>query len=181
MSVLLVAGPVALLGSSGYAQEKYADPLDNSRVFSASFFESNGTFQERYGVWWLSSANPFRFRRHYTATWYFDNLPLAELTGESFILKLAFDVFSHAIEGGGEPSAATVRITAQNPETEEIYAISRIRVEMNKEGEIIPTYLYIPRKLVSTDGRTVVTVFGLGQIGVSQEKMLLLFPLQAIE
>jgi len=161
------------------AQEPLTDPLDRAMPYAAGFLECNGSWQEAYGVYWLASANVFKFRRHYTAKWYFEKLPLADLAGDVFVLKLEALVYSSSIESGGKPSAATVDIIVQNPNSEETYQMLNVRVEMNSEETPIPTYVYVPRSFLSEDGRTVVELHGIGQIGVSQQRMQLLFPYDA--
>jgi len=177
--LFFVVGGVVTASSSASAQEPLIDPLDRAMPYAAGFFECNGTWQEQHGVYWLASANVFRFRRHYTAKWYFEKLPLADLAGDVFVLKLEFPVYSSSIESGGKPAATTVDIIVENPNSEQTYQILNVRVEMNREETPIPSYVYVPRGLLSEDGRTVVELHGIGQIGVSQQRMQLLFPYEA--
>jgi len=160
-------------------EQPLTDPIDRAMPYAAGFFECNGTSQERYGVYWLASANVFKFRRHYTAKWYFEKLPLEELAAENFILRLDFLVYTSSVESGGKPTAATVDLIVENPDSGETYQVLNVRVEMNRDEVPIPTYVYVPRKLLSGDGRTVVELHGIGQIGVSQRRMRLLFPYDA--
>lgn len=175
----LILGAVGISARSASAQDPLTDPLDRAVPYAAGFFECNGTWQERHGVYWLASANVFKFRRHYTANWYFEKLPVEDLTGEVFMLKLVFLVYTNSVESGGKPTASTVDIIVENPNTQETYQILNVRVEMNRDETPIPTYVYVPRKFLSADGRTVVELHGIGQIGVSEQRMRLLFPYDA--
>ncbi len=177
--VLLVINAVILFGTaqSGLASELVrTDPLDGGSLYMADFLECNGTYQERYKVWWLATSNPFKFRRSFTATWFFEDLPLDELKTDFFIVKLTFLVYTNSIESGGKPTAATITVIAKNPDTEEEFTVENVRVEMNKDEVSIPTYVYIPAKLASEDGRLIVMVKGAGQIGVSLDNLLIVIP-----
>jgi len=164
------------LANLALAQKIGENLLEGGSVFKAEFFESNGTFQEKYGVWWLASSNPFRFRRSFSARYYFRNLPAQELAGDELVLKLTFAVYTNSIESGGKPTAAAVSVIAQNPDTQETYVVKNVRVEMNKDEVPIPTYVYVPASIMTADGRIIVEVRGAGQIGVNQERLNLIFP-----
>ena len=172
----LCVGVMTASPRAGFAQQPLIEPLDRATPFAAGYFECNGTWQERYGVYWLASPNVFKFRRHYTATWYFENLSTEDLLGDVFILKLVFAVYTNSIESGGKPTAATVDLIVQNPDDERTFEALNVRVEMNKDATPIPTYVCVPREFMTDDGRTVVELHGIGQIGVSPERMRLLFP-----
>ena len=158
------------------AQQIDESTLEGGRVLKADFFESNGTFQEKYGVWWLASSNPFRFRRSFNGRWYFRNVPAQELAGDEIILKLTFAVYTNSIESGGKPTAAAVSVVAENPDTQETYVVKNVRIEMNKDEVPIPTYVYVPASIMTADGRIIVEVRGAGQIGVNQERLKLIIP-----
>ncbi len=163
-------------GRSSSAELAPFDPMDGGDAYKAEFFESNGTFQERFGVWWLASSNPFRFRRNFTAKWYFSGIPRDQLQENYIIAKLNFAVYTNSIESGGKPTSASISVTFKNPDTDETFEVSRVRVEMNKDEVPLPTYVYVPAALMTSDGRTIVEVRGAGQIGVKQEGLVLVIP-----
>ena len=164
---------------SVHAQDSWlGDPLDRAVTHAARYFECNGTYQERFDTWWLSTANPFKFRRYFTGTWYFDGVQVSSIEGNSFILRMDFDVYTNSRESGGKPTAATVDLIVQNPNSEEELEILNVRVEMNKDELPIPTYVYVPKSLLTDDGRVVVELHGLGQIGIGRSRLRLLAPLE---
>jgi len=189
-AALVFGAPAA----AAFAQEYGAgDPLDNAYTYSSRYFECNGTYQKQYDVWWLATANPLSFRRHFTGTWYFEGVDLSRLAGSEFILRLdalvytnsiesggnlRLDalVYTNSIESGGKPTAAAVDLIITNPNSEEKYEVKSVRVEMNKDEIPIPTYVYVPREFITDAGRTVVELQGLGQIGVAPSGLSLLLP-----
>jgi len=172
-AALVFGAPAA----AAFAQEYGAgDPLDNAYTYSSRYFECNGTYQKQYDVWWLATANPLSFRRHFTGTWYFEGVDLSRLAGSEFILRLDALVYTNSIESGGKPTAAAVDLIITNPNSEEKYEVKSVRVEMNKDEIPIPTYVYVPREFITDAGRTVVELQGLGQIGVAPSGLSLLLP-----
>jgi len=170
---------LAITAQGVRAQDAWlGDPLDRAVTYSARYFECNGTYQERFDTWWLSTANPFKFRRYFTGTWYFDEVQASSIEGLDFILRLDFDVYTNSRESGGKPTAASVDLIVQNPNSEEKLEILNIRVEMNKDEIPIPTYVYVPKRMLTDDGRVVVEVHGLGQIGIGRSRLRLLAPLE---
>ncbi len=165
-----------LTAPSKGAEEFPYDPIDGGTAYKAEFFECNGTYQEKYGVWWLASSNPFQFRRRFTAKWYFSGIPIQNLQVDTFIVKLSLAVYTNSIESGGKPTSASVELIVRNPDTDEEYSIDNIRVEMNKDEISIPTYVYIPAFVVTSDGRTILELKGGGQIGVNMERAGLIVP-----
>ena len=179
---VFAAAVLALFASTAQsvrAQESWlGDPLDRAITHSARYFECNGTYQERFDTWWLSTANPFKFRRYFTGTWYFDDMQVSSIEGLDFILRLDFDVYTNSRESGGKPTAASVDLIVQNPNSEEELEILNVRVEMNKDEIPMPTYVYVPKRMLTDDGRVVVEVHGLGQIGIGRSRLRLLAPLE---
>lgn len=174
---LLVSAP--LLSSAELAQS--AEPagfsaIDGGDAYKATFFDCNGTYQERYGVYWLASSNPFQFRRRFSAKWYFEGLPVQDLQGDELVLKLTFAVYTNSIESGGKPTAASISVNAQNPDSGQTYSVNTVRVEMNKDEVPIPTYVHVPKEIMTSDGRTIIEIRGAGQIGVSQERLVVILP-----
>ena len=167
--------PVRVAG----AQDSWlGDPLDRAVTHSARYFECNGTYQERFDTWWLSTANPFKFRRYFTGTWYFDKVQVSSIEGADFILRMDFDVYTNSRESGGKPTAASVDLIVQNPNSEEEMEVLNVRVEMNKDEIPMPTYIYVPKRMLTDDGRVIVEVRGLGQIGIGRSRLRLLAPLE---
>ncbi len=154
------------------------DPLDRAVTYFARYFECNGTYQERYDTWWLSTSNPLKFRRYFTATWYFEGVEVSSIPGAEVILRLDLAVYTNAKESGGKATAATVDLLVQNPDNEEEIEVLNARVEMNADETSIPTYVYVPKRMLTADGRLVVELHGLGQIGVGQPRLRLLIPLE---
>lgn len=176
--VIAAAALFAALAGAASAQEVYglADPLDNAYTYNSRYFECNGTYQKQYDAWWLSTANPLSFRRYFTGTWYFEGVDLSTLAGNDFALRLDLLVYTNSKESGGKPAAAAIDLVITNPNSEEKYEVKNIRVEMNKDEVPIPTYVYVPKKCLTDDGRTVVELRGLGQIGVAPARLSLLLP-----
>jgi len=183
LRAVLICGFLALAAAappSAQAQkELLGDPLDRATTYFARYFECNGTYQERYDTWWLSTANPFKFRRYFTATWYFDGLDASLTPGSVLVARLDFAVYGSAKEAGGKPTAASIDFIVRSPDREAQYEVPNVRVEMNADETSIPTYVYFPLSMLSADGRLIVEVHGLGQIGVGQARLRLLAPLEA--
>jgi hypothetical protein len=152
------------------------DPLDRATTYTARYFECNGTFQEKYSIWWMATANPLKMHASYSAIWYFEGIEKAQLPGNDFLLRLDLSVYTNSKESGGKPTAAAVDVYVQNPNTQEIYEAKNLRVEMNADEVSIPTYVYVPKKALTDDGRAVVELRAAGQIGVGQSKLRLLIP-----
>jgi hypothetical protein len=168
---------VLLVPLAAFAQTIEAnDPLDRATTYSARYFECNGTFQEKYGIWWMSTANPLKMHSSYSAIWYFEGVSPASVPGDEFVLRLDLSIYTNSKESGGKPSAASVDVYVQNPNTQERYEAKNVRVEMNADEVPIPTYVYVPKKMLTDDGRTVVELRAAGQIGVGQAKLRLLAP-----
>ncbi len=176
--VLFAAVSLVLFAATpGFSQAiEASDPLDLATTYSARYFECNGSYQERYSTWWLSTANPLKMRRSYTAIWFFEGVDVSALRADSFVLRLDLLVYTNSKESGGKPTAASVDIIVQNPNTLETYESPNVRVEMNANEVSIPTYVYVPKRMLTEDGRTKVELKGAGQIGVGQTKMRLLIP-----
>lgn len=176
--VLTAAIMLVLLASApGLSQVIDAsDPLDLATTYSARYFECNGSYQERYAVWWLSTANPLKMRRSYSAIWFFEGADVKALQADDFVLRLDLLVYTNSKESGGKPTAAAVDIIVTNPNTLEVYQAPNVRVEMNPSEMSIPTYVYVPKRMLTEDGRTKVELKGAGQIGVGQTMLRLLIP-----
>ena len=155
----------------GPAPYEIRDAGDEGTMYTAASFSCNGTFQEKQGVWWLSTNNPFRFRKKFSGDYYFEKIDTAPMTDENFVIKMALKVYSASIEAGGQPTAAKITVQVKNPANDEMYELSGVTVQMNSDEVEIPTYVYIPKKFISNDGRLIVKVMGAGQIGVSRERL----------
>jgi hypothetical protein len=163
------AGPQA--APTGPPPYDIRDAGDEGTMYAAASFSCNGTFQESQGVWWLSTSNPFRFRKKFSGDYYFEKVDASQMTDENFAIKMAFKVYSASIESGGMPTAAKITVQVKNPANDEMYELSGVTVQMNSEEVEIPTYVYVPKKFISNDGRIIVKVTGAGQIGVSKERL----------
>ncbi|GEM_PF-4760925 len=141
-----------------------------------SLFECNGDRDRRLKVCWLSSSNPYKFRRYYTARYFFDLLPKGWDQSDYFWVQIVAKVFDQAPELGGLPSSAGVTLVVRNPDSGEEFSVRQVPVETSAEGVDLPTFVQVPRSLITDDGRVEVRIEGAGTIGLARQRLRLLFP-----
>ncbi|MCD6119482.1 hypothetical protein J7K50_06540 [bacterium] len=161
--VIKVSGPADIVS-----------PIDNAEAILAYNFDCNGTYDEENDIWWLSTSNPFKFKKKFTGQWYFDRLVISDFTDGYVTVKMLLPVFTQHPSRGGRSASSEVNLIVTNPQNDEFYELKGVKVGSSREGIERPTYFYIPLKYLSDDGRVIIEVLGLGQIGVSQSRLVIL-------
>jgi len=159
-------GVIAVLG-----EYDIFDPIDHAEVIRAYNFDCNGTLEETSGVYWLTTSNPFKFRKRFTGQWYFENLPRYDFTDDFVPVKMVLLAYTQHPSRGGRPTSADVNVAVTNPQNDEVFEIKGVKVGFTREGVPRPTYVYIPLRYVSDDGRLIIEVSGIGQIGLHASRL----------
>lgn len=151
-------------------------PSDRADALRAYNFDCNGTYDDENGIWWLATSNPFKFKKRFTGQWYFENVPVHKYPGGFIPVKMLLPSFTQHPSRGGRPNSSDVVVTARNPQTDANVEIKPVRIGFTREAIARPSYAYIPVKFVSGDGRLIIEVGGLGHIGVSSSRLVILDP-----
>jgi len=155
-------------------QVDLSSPADQAAYIRAYNFDCDGSYDEKNDIWWLSTSNPFKFKKRFSGQWYFDKLSRNMFAGDHFVVKMLIPAYTQRPDRGGKPTSGEVRVAVKNPQTDEEFVISGVRVGFTREGIELPSYVYVPIGFISDDGRVIVEVGGLGQIGVSESRLALL-------
>ena len=159
-------GVIAVLG-----EYDIFDPIDHAEVIRAYNFDCNGTLEETSGIYWLTTSNPFKFRKRFTGQWYFENLPRYDFADDLVPVKMVLLAYTQHPSRGGRPTSADVNVAVTNPQNDEVFEIKGVKVGFTREGVPRPTYVYIPLRYVSDDGRLIIEVSGIGQIGLHASRL----------
>ncbi len=163
-----------VIRADGEAQ--VVSPSDQADALRSYNFDCDGTFDEENGIYWLSTSNPFKFKKRFTGQWYFEKIQQHKFPGGFIPVKMLLPSFTQHPSRGGRPNSSDVVVTAKNPQTDDSVEIRPVRVGFTREAVARPSYVYIPLKYVSGDGRLIIEVGGLGHIGVSESRLVILDP-----
>lgn len=155
-------------------KQDISDPIDHADLIHAYNFDCNGTYEEESDIYWLTTTNPFKFRKRFTGQWYFENLPRDLFRNDQVTVKMVLLAFTQHPSRGGRPTSADVSVIVTNPQNDQVFEIKGVKVGFTREGVPRPTYVYIPLRYVSDDGRVIIEVSGIGQIGVHESRLAVL-------
>lgn len=151
-----------------------SDAIDHADLILAHNFDCDGTYDQDNDIFWLSTTNPFKFKKRFTGQWYFEGLPRAAFASGQVTVKMIIPAFTQHPSHGGRETSADVSVLVTNPQNDTVFEIKNVKVGYTREGIARPTYVYIPLNYVSDDGRVIVEVAGIGQIGVHESRLAVL-------
>ncbi len=151
-----------------------SDAIDNAELIHAYNFDCDGTYDQDNDIHWLSTTNPFKFKKRFKGQWYFESLPRAAFKNGQVAVKMIIPAFTQHPSRGGRATSADVSVFITNPQNDSVFEIKGVKVGYTREGIARPTYVYIPLKYISDDGRVIIEVAGIGQIGVHESRLAIL-------